>query len=258
MFNNELLQRLLQATGGKTSKKAVDVYVQDQTTEIINQYMCNIKGTTTLTIDYPINTKVIVVASVTGAVVGDRINISENGRVFQSVIKNITGTTITMASPTDQALTTNAVVCFAEWNIAKANGSVTPVTYRLKPPKGVLWHVTKINFSITDNVAMDDTKFGGLSELPNGLVFRVVDGYTKQLGVISNNAGFKDYGFEGYYNDKTGAGSYGYNGLNQIKDNGVVLILNGDTDDEFQVIVNDDLTGLSKFSILAQGHAVED
>lgn len=40
--------------------------------------------------------------------------------------------------------------------------------------------------------------------------------------------------------------------------NGVVIRLNGDQGDEFQVIVQDNLTGLTHFRTVVQGHVVED
>lgn len=236
---------------------SIPVILQDQFSEIISLYMCQNKGTTTLTTSYVINTKIVVVASATGASVGDAIEISENGRLFQSIITNIATNTITMASPTDQAFTTGAVVTFGEWDFAQANGSVTPVVYKIKPPVGVKWDITKLNFSFTDDTTMDDGKFGGITALTSGLIFRAVDGYTKQMGIISNNAGFREYGFECQYSDKAPAGLYGYNGNLKIKDTGVVMRLNGDTGDEFQIIVNDNLTGLTKLAFVCQGHTVE-
>lgn len=235
-----------------------DVAIQDQFSEIINLYMCNVKATTTLTTSYAKDVKIVVVTSATGAVIGDCINISENGRVFQSIVTGIATNTINIASPTDQAFTTAAIVCFAEWDFAQSNGSVTPVIHKICPPKGAMWDITKMNFNITDGTAMDDGLFGGITALTNGLIFRVVDGYTKQMSIISNNAGFREYGFNCQYNDKAPAGLYGFSGSLNIKENGVVIRLNGDTNDELQIIVNDNLTTLTKFAVVCQGHTVED
>jgi hypothetical protein len=240
------------------TKGALDVAIQDQYTEIINLYMCNVQATTNFTSNIELYATSGVVANATGAVLGNCINISENGRVFQSIITGIDGTTITFVSGVDQAFTTNAVVCFAEWDFAQANGSVTPLIYKICPPAGAVWDLTKLNFSITDGAEMDDAKFGGITQLTKGLVFRVVDGYTKQMAIISNNAGFREYGFDTVYNDRAGGtGVYGYNGSLRITDNGVVLRLNGNNQDEFQIIVSDNLTALTKLAFIIQGHTVE-
>lgn len=236
----------------------VGVYVQDQTSEILNLYLCDLKNTTTPVQGYELGVKVIVVTSATGAAVGDCINIIDNGRMFQSIIKNVTGTTITFASPTDMVITASAKVCFGEWDLAQANGSVTPVTYKIQPPAGVKWDITKVNFSITDASDMDDGLFGGITALTNGIIFRGVDGFTKQFALISNNAGFREYGFDVDYNEKAPSGQYGYSGSINIRNHGVVIRLDGDTEDTLEVIVNDNLTGLLKFAIVAQGHVVED
>jgi hypothetical protein len=248
----EVIQPLSQTRG------SLDVAIQDQYTEIINLYMCNVQGTTALTEDVDLYATSLSVANATGAIVGNCINISENGRVFQSIVTVVDGTTITIASGTDQAFTTNAVVCFAEWDFAQADGSTTPLIYKICPPAGAVWDLTKLNFSITDGIEMDDGKFGGITALTNGLIFRVVDGYTKQMGIITNNAGFREYGFDTVYNDRAGGtGVYGYNGFLRITDNGVVMRLNGDNGDEFQIIVRDNLTALTKLAFVIQGHTVE-
>ena len=237
---------------------SLDVSIQDQFTEVINLYVCDVIATTKMTEDIELYATTITVEDATGAVVGDCITISETGRVFQSLVTNIDGTTITFVGGADQAFTTEAVVCFAEWDLAQADGSTTQKIYKICPPAGAVWELTKLNFSIVDNVIMDDGKFGGITQLTKGLVFRVVDGYSKQLGIISNNAGFREYGFETNYTDRAGGtGVYGYNGFLRITDNGVVLRLNGDNGDEFQIIVNDNLTNLTKVAFVVQGHAVE-
>ena len=62
------------------------------------------------------------------------------------------------------------------------------------------------------------------------------------------------------YSDKAPAGYFGLNfrrtfgGQNK---NGVVIRLCADDSDTLQVIIQDDLTDLDDFSVIAQGHIVE-
>jgi len=73
----------------------------------------------------------------------------------------------------------------------------------------------------------------------------------------SNNAGFREYGFKVDYNTKAPSGQNGYNGSKHIrKNNGVAIRLYGDTNDTLQIIVQDDLTALTKVAFTIQGHVV--
>jgi len=236
----------------------VPVNIQDQTTESIDMYLCKNNGTTNPTNPISLDDKTITVDSVTGAVIGDCIDIKEGARFFQGIITDITGSVISFASPVDYAFTENAIVYFGEWDLAQANGSVTPVTYYLQPPANATYDIYSITISITDNDTMDDSKFGGITQLTNGLVGRIDDGYTKQLFLISNNAGFREYGFDIEYPTKVPAGIYAISGKkNYHSNNGVALRIDGSTDDTINVIVQDNLTGLSKFAIVVHGHIIQ-
>ena len=115
------------------------VSIQDQTSEPIDLYLCKLNGTTNPTAPIAVDAKTVTVASATGAAVGDCINIRNSTNYFQSLITNVTGTTITFASPCDYPFTTSAIVCFGEWDISTANGSVTPVTFFMCPPSDRDW-----------------------------------------------------------------------------------------------------------------------
>ena len=240
------------------SDGSIDVIVQDNTSEAIDIYLCNNKGTTNPTVAVAIDDKTVTVADTTGAVVGDCIDLKEGKRFFQSIVTNITGSVVTFASPCDAEYTTAAQVCFGEWDLAQANGSVTPVVYCMAPPPDAQYDIYSLTISMVDGSAMDDSKFGGIAALTNGLVGRRTDGTIKQLFLISNNAGFREYGFNIEYPLKPPAGKYAVAGEKLFPTkNGTVLRLNGKTLDTIDVTIQDDLTGLEKFSIVAHGHEVE-
>lgn len=241
----------------EVENNSLSVILADQTTELVDQYLCSTNGTTNPSSAASLNDKNIAVEDTTGAAVGNCINISENGRSFQSLISSIDGNTITFLSPLDQDITTNAVVEFGEWDISTADGSTNTVIFKIQPPAGATWDITRINIVITDNSPMDDGRFGGISQLTNGLVLRVTDSYYKNLWLVSNNSGFKEYGSSLTYASRAPAGQYGLIATKTFAGqpfNGVVLRLNGDTGDQLQLIVQDDLTALTKMSCVAQGH----
>lgn len=224
-----------------------------------NLYLCKNLATTTLSATPTVGSVSVNVASANGAVVGDCINIKEGCMVFQSIIKSINGLVITISSPIDFAYTNLAQVCFGEWNLATANGLVTPVTFQICPPSGCRFIICSITFTISDGTAGDIGKFGGISRLANGIVARRVDGNITTFFLISNNGGFKQYGYNVEYNDRSsGSGLYSVEAFKDLRTvNGAPIFLEGATQDEFQVYVPDDLTGLTEMTCVAHGYIEE-
>ena len=239
--------------------QALDVLPQDPEYIGFNLYLCSQLAETTLASNATLNGNTIVVTNATGFATGKAINISQGNRIFQSLITNVTGTTITLASPLDYAFTTGAIVETGNWNLNQ-NGSVTPVIFKIKPPSGVKFHITAISITITDDGTMDDSKFGSLAALANGIVCRRVNGNIANFFLITNNRGFYQTGYDYQYNDRAGGtGAYGFLARKKIREvNGNIISLNGATDDELQIIVRDNLTGLTEFTVQAHGHIVED
>ena len=240
-----------------------EVTIQDQFSEIIDLYMCNEIAKTTPISSIEIDDTSIDVDDTTGATVGDCINISEDGNVFQAIVSSISGDTINFSAPSDYAFTTSAEVCFAEWDFSVANGTTTPVIYKVCPPSGAKWDITNINFTIVDtgtSTQFTASGFGNIiGGLTNGIILRKVDGITKNVWQINNNGGFSDRGCR-YDIDRAGffgANEIGLSATYCINDKGVTIRLDGDTDDELNIIVQDDLTGLDKMAVVAQGHVVE-
>jgi len=235
-----------------------DVAVRDQFTRSIDLYAHIDKVTPTITVDTNIDDKSITVDSIISVAAGDVIIIYEGDRVFQSIVVSAAVNTINIASPLDFAFTTAAIVHVGLWNLA-VNGSSTPVIAHIVLPTSVKWDIYQINVSITDNVVMDSAKFGGIAALTNGLIFRIVNGETKNLALVVNNIGFSEQGFTISYDAKAPAGVYGFQARkNYHITNGVSLRLDGNTGDELQCIISDDLGDLTLLDITINGHVVED
>lgn len=237
---------------------ALKVVIQDQISEPIDLYFCQKYLTTSPSSGIALDARSINVTNVTGVTAGDCMDISENGRNFQALIQNVATNTITFNCPSDQAFTTSAVIKFGKWNM-NVNGSTTPIIYVIQPPAGVSWDINRIIIGITDDSPMDDGKFGGITALTNGVVFRVKDGYYKNLFVVNDNSGWRERSFDITYADKAPAGLYGFGcrkTFNGQEKSGVTIRLNGDTNDQLQVIIQDNLSALTKFAVVAQGHTV--
>lgn len=232
------------------------VSVQDPTREPIDLYICNTTGETTLAADAISGAESITVNSATGATQYQAVCMVENGNVFQTIISSISGTTINLGSPVDHGFTSGAYVMFANWNISLANGSaISPVMYKIQPPAGVKWHIYTIIASMEDNDVMYDSTFGGIPALTNGIAARIVNGHTKQLFLISNNGGFKEYGFQVDYDGKVPSGTYAMFAEKQYPvKNGVAIELDGNTGDRIEIPIRSNLINITKFAISIHGH----
>ena len=235
----------------------VPVAIQDQHTEAFVLYLYKTEATPTLTQTANIGDTSITVDDTTDVSAGDALTIIDGGRVFQAIVTDVPDVThIEFTNPLDYGFDTGATVETGPWNL-NLNGASTPITFDVHPPTGVSWDLTEVRLTIRDNVDMDSAKFGGIAQLDNGLVMRVVNGITKNHAVIINNLGFYEHGFEIGYDDKAPAGSYGFRAKKCFTDvHGVTLRITDDENDAFQAIIQDDLTDLTQMVITILGHLV--
>lgn len=255
----KMVQQGVQSIGAYNAPyNCIDVLPQDPQYIGFNLYLCSVIAQTTLASNATLNATTVVVTSATGIVAGQVINIYQSNRIFQSLVTNVTGTTITVATPLDYAFTAGANLCSGNWNLNQ-NGATTPVIFKLGAPPNVKLHITAISITITDDGTMDDSKFGSLTALTNGIVARRVDGDTVNYFLITNNRGFYQAGYDTQYNDRAGGtGAYGFLARKDLrKCNGNVISLDGATLDELQFIIRDNLSTLTEFTVAAHGHIVE-
>ena len=136
--------------------------------------------------------------------------------------------------------------------------SSTPGVYSIQPPQElyVHWYIERILVYVEDTGSIDAGKFGNGIELINGISIvhldddKTIKDYTVQ-DTIKNNAQWGAYCYD--VDVKTwGTGS-------QILlarwtfGKALSLHLNGINGGRLEVRINDDLSGLDKFTILAQG-----
>lgn len=246
----------------------IEVKVQDQSTEIIDLHLSVLKNAITINVNTAIGQKIVNIKSIGYTpLVGDMACFKEGTAFYQGEITAVASLgsdnyNITLDSPLDYAYTTAGGCSLRNSNL-NVNGSVTPVIFSVSPKNlaaGTKWDITRMLFQIVDDTIMDDAKFGGITALTNGIVVRKKDGTYKNIFNIKANSDFALHAFDIAYSDKAPTGSYGFRvrrSFNGFDKNGVVIRLSADTEDELQVIVQDDLTGLTKFEVVAQGHIVE-
>lgn len=235
-----------------------DVYIQDQTSDIVDYYITRqIRALTLVTAI--IDTRTVTVTDATGVIVGNYLCLQSGVRAFQARILAINGNVLTIDSPLDFTFPVDSVAAETSPDM-NVDGSVTPVIFELKPGAGVQWDVTRILIVILDEVAMDDGKFGGITALTNGCVLRKADTVHHKIFNIKTNGAMAQRMYDVQYADKAPAGQYGLRARRSFAGqdkNGVVIRLDGDNEESLQMIIQDNLTGLLSFRVIAQGHVVE-
>lgn len=244
------------------SNGAIPINIQDQSSPLVIVYMNEVSANDTLALGFPIDSYNITLNDATGVLVGDYVGVFNSivGRFYAGNVLAVNGNVVSMDTPSDFNFTAgDRFQCGSkEMNV---DGSVTPRYFSLRadPELPFSVDVTRIIIHITDNVAMDDGKFGGIDSLDRGIVLRFKNNVYRNLFNVKNNGEFGELAFDKVYDAKAPAGLYGFTsrltfgGQSKM---GVVIRL--EPDDDLQLIVQDDLTGLTSFRIMVEGHLVTD
>lgn len=192
---------------------------------------------------------------------GKLLCLKEGTHFYIGVIKSMGGDVATMDTPLDHAYTTAAIVCVGDPNLNKAGTPAAPVVAHLSPSPGADWDITRLHVSLTDATVMDSEKFGGIAALTDGVVLRAANGTTKNIANVKTNNDLALVSSDYKYDDKAPAGVFRFSsnhvfgGQSHV---GVTIRLIGADADELQAIIQDDLTALTGFKIVAVGHVVAD
>jgi len=248
------------------SNGGMPVNIQDQITPVVDLYLhTHIEGVYSISTSSTLDTRSIVMNSTVTPVTGNLLCLKESGRYYQGRILSFTGSnpyTLTVDAPLDYAFSTAAEISLTEHDLA-VDGSSARVIYHIRPPDGVKWDIVRLIFYIEDNLSMDDAEFGAGVALTNGVVLRVVDGIYSNVFIVKTNGEFGERSYDKMYSVGAVAGPGVYSltirrTFGGQDKNGVVLRLDGSTLDDLEVIVQDDLSGLLNFHVIAQGHVVQD
>ena len=238
---------------------ALDVYIQDQNSELINWLMYNELNDVELAVTTTVDSNEIELEAGHNVVVGNVIALLQNSKSYQGFVTNVAVNTITLDSPLDKQFRADRdyTAVRASANVA-VDGSATRVIFHAFPPCGIKWDITQIGVYIIDDAKMDDTLLGGIPAVTNGIVLRESDGTYNNIGNIKSNGDFKLFGCDVVYKEKVAGGEDTMKAICRFSnDAGVTLRIDGDLDEELQVIVQDDLTGISSIYVTIIGHVVE-
>lgn len=257
---DNVLYGLGEATKVTDGNYSMDVAIQDQTTDIIDYYLCLQVQDLELSAPTVINERIVQVVDGSAVVNGNYLCIQENSRAFQAKILSGGGTnTLTLDTPLDYAFSTAASIAERTPDLDVIGSAVAPIVAQLKPIPGVKWDITRIVIVMTHSGAGDDSLFGNLTALPNGIVLRKSDGIHHTIFNAKTNGDLRIRTYDVAYSDKAGPGLYSTScrrSFGGADKNGVVIRLDGDKDESLDCVIQDALNLLDSFRIVAQGHVV--
>ncbi len=248
-------------------KYLADVTLQDQTTDAIISYFSQIHNQTTLDVAGELDDKIISVTDATGIVAGSYLTLFDAAslRFTPFFVTAVNGTDITLDSPLDFAYPVNTNIDVAIVDLS-VDGSSTVQVFGLRgggTPPGVdlKFDVTRIIFSCIASSAVNLSLFANITALTNGLLVRLRNGRYKNLFNVKDNremAGIMfDFNVSAADNPVQGEdgfiGRLTFAGQNKI---GVAVRLG--IGEDLEVHIQDNLTGITNFFMIAEGHIVED
>ncbi len=257
-------------SGGDTVKVTnggLDVNIQDQNTDAIIAYFNQVTNSTTITIETALDDTAITVADSTGAVIGSYIIIfnADQQRFTTFFATSVSGNIINLDGPLDVVYPVGTFVDIAIVDLS-VDGTVTPQVFGLRgttvPPGSVPieFDLTRIMFQMVTDSPVSFGLFGNLPELSKGLFMRKRDGRYKNIVNFKTNDDIAQamFDYDVFVATNPAQGVDGFKarltfaGQNKV---GVTIRLGPGEDAEWWV--QDDLSGITRFRILAEGHIVE-
>jgi len=238
----------------------IDFSITDQNSDIIDYYICREIRALTLAIATIIDSYTINVTDASLVTASNYICMQYDGRAYQARILSKTGNVLTMDTPLDYNFPINTSISERSPQL-NVDGSVTPVIAQLKPIPGVSWDITRIIIQMTHSSQPDDGKFGGIAALTRGIVLRKSNGIHHTIFNAKTNGDLRERMYDLSFSDAAlpPSGQYGTSGrrsFNGMDKNGVTIRLNGNLNEALEVVIQDNLTTLNSFRIVAQGHIV--
>lgn len=262
LFNGEARQSLWTKISDMKPNGGLNVNPLNLRTQEISKFLVLPEiETALLVIPTSINDTTVTLTSGHGATVGKTLCLRGSQRFFQAEIIAVVGNVLTLDYPLDFTFPITTDVCIGEKSLALSGSISVPQIFRARPPKGVKWEISRIHIFMLDATIMDDGKFAGGSALVNGMVFRTINGITQNHFNLKTNGDIGLETFDLNYTLKAPAGFYGlrarrtYAGPDK---SGVALFLDGDTNDELQVLVRDNLSLITSIQMKVQGHVVKE
>lgn len=247
-------------------KQSYDVNVQDQYSDAVIFKMNMIEANTTLAIGTSKNDTSIVLTSVASVDVGDYIIIFEPAinRVYKGYALSISGDTVSMDTPLDVDFSAGAYVDVTVTNM-NVDGSIGKKVFGLRgvseEPIGATLDITRLIFHCQTSGAVSLAKFGDLTALEHGIVLRKRDGDYYDIFNVKSNGELASlmFDFTPYVATNPSQGQNGFlSRLTFAGQNKIGVTIRVMPGEDLEIIIQDDLSSLLLFEVIAEGHIVVD
>jgi hypothetical protein len=238
----------------------VDNHPQDQTTPPIQYYLMREDKTDITLVQSGVKgDRDLIVSSGHGFTAsGERILIFENNLYIQTEVTAVTADTITIATPLANTFTTSAMVIRGSIDL-NIDADTTSQVFALNFRNWTLpIDFQTVRITMNHSLAGDDGKFGGISELTKGLLFRKCNSISFNLGNYQSNGNLKEFGAVVEYDSKGPGGTESTTVTFDVKDiYGVVIRVDPEEPDTIKAFAQDDLSDLIKLRISFMGQVTE-
>lgn len=241
---------------------AVKNFTQDQITEALSVAFLLDLGTFTLDGDTTRDSRFFDAVAGHNITIGETIELADLDSFMQAKVLGVISDAIEIDTPINHVYLNNTPGSRATDDM-RVDGSGTPKIFSVLPLATQAGDMTRVVVTIESANAIDFTKFGSITKLINGIVIRV----KRKNGDFRNHVNFKTNGefiekaFDFKELAKSGGGGFGivmrltYAGIDK---HGVAVRLDGEQGEEWQAVVQDDLSsGLLKVRITASGHELQ-
>ena len=232
-----------------------DVWIQDQTTPPFHRYFMK-EEKTDITLVYPIlkGNDTMVVSSGHGFSGGDWALISYGEYSQQTEIVSVNEDTVIITGIFGASLPIDGTNIIRGKIDMVVNGSVSDSIYYCRITGDAPIDIQYFHVFLTDNLEGDDSKFGGIAALTNGVLFYKETDIIQNLGTYKKNQDFIQFGGDPNYLQKAGGGEYSMDfAFDMRKKYGIVIRVDPIENESIVAIIRDNLTELSTFRIAAFG-----
>lgn len=243
---------------------AIPVNLQDQTTPPLDLYFIKLNGTqTTITIATVIDAIQITVANPASFPIGTYLGIFSgiSLRFFFATVTNRVGNVLTIDTPLDFAFPIGSNVLPFTRDMNVLGTQLSPQYFQIQGPGalGLEIDITRFMLSIATATEGQIGDFGDLPALTVGLVLRKIDTVYRYIWNIKTNLEFGLHAYDIQPFSALGPGGDGlicrYSFAGQDKHGVAIRLSQGES---LQLVIQDDLRGLTQFRCLAEGHEVQD
>ena len=243
----------------------IDAVLQDSTSPLLIVKASQLVTETTLATQTAKDDYVINVADATGFIVGQYLTLYsvDDNKVFFSNILAINTLAITIDMPLDFEFTVGSIVSVGS-NAMDVDGSITPQIFGIRNPTTadipLTIDITRLMFSCLASSTVDLSMFGNIADgLTRGIAIRRVDGTYENILNAKTNADLKGLMYDFDIQAAQGAQQDGFTGrLTFAGQNKMGAVIRLAANEDLQIIIQDDLTSLTSFSVIAEGSHVVD